>query len=272
MKNIMLPLAILMLGVSCTPKQEVDLIVHNANIYTVDNEFSKANTLIIDQGKLVAVGENAELLKNYEALEILDAEGKTIVPGLIDAHCHFYGLGLNQQVVDLVGTQSFEEVLERVQQFYDENPTMIVLLGRGWDQNDWEVQEFPDNGFLSEKFAEIPVVLERVDGHAYLVNQKALNMAGIDESTEVPGGSVIKGPDGKPTGVLVDRPMQLVDAVLPKINRATQIQALQDAQEICFDYGLTTVNDAGLDRSTIELIDSLQQTGDLKHSSVCHGE
>ena len=139
---------------------------------------------------------------------------------------------------------------------------MSFITGRGWDQNDWEVKEFPTKDKLDELFPNIPIALERVDGHAYLVNQKALDLAGITSETEVEGGAIVKK-EGKPTGVLVDNPMGMVDAVIPKPNRAKQIQALKDAERLCLDYGLTTVNDAGLHKSTIDLIDSLQQAGDL---------
>ena len=199
--------------------------------------------------------------ERFTATQIVDADGKTIVPGFIDAHCHFYGLGLNQQVVDLVGTKSYEEVLQRVQEFQEENPSTFIR-GRGWDQNDWEVKEFPTKKELDELFPDNPVALRRIDGHALLVNQKALDMAGIDRNTVVEGGEIIKK-WGTPTGVLVDSPMGMVSAIMPPPSRAEQIQALKAAEQICFDHGLTTVNDAGLHRTTIELIDSLQRAGDL---------
>ncbi|WP_435623127.1 amidohydrolase [Flagellimonas sp.] len=254
-------LLVSLLFVACNPKEEVDLLVYNANIYTVDGDFSKASSLAVKDGKFVAISQNNDITEKFVAKQEIDAEGKTIVPGLIDAHCHFYGLGLNQQVVDLVGTESYDEVLQRVADFHEKNPSNVVL-GRGWDQNDWAVKEFPINEPLNKMFPDIPVVLERVDGHAYLVNHKALTMAGIDGSTQVEGGEIVKE-NGQIIGVLVDAPMGMVDAVMPQPDRASQIQALQEAEKLCLDYGLTTVNDAGLHRSTIELIDSLQQAGDL---------
>lgn len=259
MKKLTL-LALLVLA-SCAKKQQADLLVVNAHIYTVNEGFETAEAFAVKDGKFIAVGTTDEIYSEYEAPKTLDAEGKTITPGFIDAHCHFYGLGLNQLIVDLVGTESFDEVVERVVAF-QENNTASVLRGRGWDQNDWEVQQFPTKDKLDELFPDIPVVLERVDGHAYLVNQKALDMAGITAATKMAGGDVILV-DGKPSGVLVDAPMSLVDEVMPKPNVATQIQALQNAESICFDYGLTTVNDAGLDKQVIELIDSLQQNNAL---------
>lgn len=246
---------------ACTSKENVDLIVYNANIYTVDKDFSKACCVAIKDGKFVAVAETADIYKKYTAKKELDAEGKTIVPGLIDAHCHFYGLGLNQQVVDLVGTSSFDEIMEKVAAFQKERPSNFIM-GRGWDQNDWEIKEFPTKDKLDELFPDTPVALERIDGHAYIVNQKALDLAGITADTKMDGGEIVKK-DGKLTGVLVDNPMGMINAIIPQPSRENQIQALKDAEKLCLDYGLTTVNDAGLDRKTIELIDSLQQAGEL---------
>ncbi len=246
---------------SCTTKEDADLIVYNANIYTVDDAFSKASSIAIKDGKFVAVGDSDEISKKYTAQKQLDAEGKTIVPGLIDAHCHFYGLGQNQQVVDLVGTESFNEVVDSVVAFQKERPSNFIL-GRGWDQNDWEVKEFPTKDKLDELFPDTPVALERIDGHAYLVNQKALDMAGITADTETEGGEIVKE-DGELTGILVDNPMGLINNVIPQTSLEQKIQALKDAEQISLDYGLTTVNDAGLSRDIIELIDSLQQAGEL---------
>lgn len=258
-----LSLGIISLLIACTPaKENVDLIVTNATVYTVNNAFAKAESFAIVDDTFVAIGTTEEILSKYEATQTIDATGKTILPGLIDAHCHFYGLGQNLQVVDLVGTTSYDEVLERVSAFAKANPATTFLRGRGWDQNDWEVKEFPTKEKLDALFPEVPVALERVDGHAYLVNQKALDLAKITLTTEVEGGEIVKE-DGKITGVLVDRPQELVDAVMPKASRAQNITALKEAQEVCFSYGLTTVNDAGLDKHIIEMIDSLQTAGDL---------
>ena len=263
MKNLGTLLCVLALMVSCNQKEQADLIVTNAKIYTVDDNFSMATAIAVKDGKFLVVSSDDEVTKSYQAQEVIDAQGKTIVPGLIDAHCHFYGLGMTQQIVNLRGTTSYEEVLDKVKEFQETKPSNFIL-GRGWDQNDWEVKTFPTKAALDALFPDTPVALERVDGHAYLVNQKALDLAGITSETVVQGGEIVKDGFGEPTGVLVDNPMGMVDAVIPKPTRATQIQALKDAENLCLDFGLTTVNDAGLDRSTIELIDSLQQAGALK--------
>jgi len=256
-------LMVLVLFISaCQPsKENVDLIVINSNTYTVDANFSNTEAFAVSKGKFVAIGSSVEIQKKYTSNQVLDAEGKTITPGLIDAHCHFYGLGQDQQVVDLVGTKNYDEVLQRVKDYQEKNPKEFVL-GTGWDQNDWELKEFPNKQKLDELFPDIPVALGRIDGHALLVNQKALDMSGIGESTKATRGEIVKK-NGKITGVLVDGPMGMIEAIMPSSNRTTQIQALKDAEKICLSYGLTTVNDAGLNKSTIELIDSLQQAGEL---------
>lgn len=261
----LLPILLVFLTGCELMKEKVDLVVVNAKVYTVDDSFSEAQAFAVQDGKFIAVGTIDEIRDVYTSDQLIDADGRAITPGLIDAHCHFYGLGLNQQIVNLVGTKSFEEVLERVTEFHAANPKSF-LRGRGWDQNDWEVKEFPTKTELDTIFPDIPVALERIDGHAYLVNQKALDMAGIDWSTKVEGGEIVKkwanGYSGI-TGVLVDNPMTLIDSIMPSPTLEDKIRALKDAERISLNHGLTTVNDAGLDRSTIELIDSLQQAGEL---------
>jgi len=262
MKKFSLILALALVFSGCEHlKEKVDLVIINANIYTVNEGFTKAQAFAVQDGKFIAVGSNEKIREMYTSDQLLDADGRTITPGLIDAHCHFYGLGLNQQLANLRGTESYEEVLERVKEFQEDKPN-TVIRGRGWDQNDWQIKEFPTKKELDSLYPEIPVVLERVDGHAYLVNQVALDMAGIKLDTKVAGGEIVKNLDTI-TGVLIDNPMGLIDAVMPPPSLQTKVQALKDAERICFDYGLTTVNDAGLNRSTIELIDSLQQAGEL---------
>lgn len=261
MKNLVALLSIFLITSCEYLKEEVDMIVVNANVYTVNDNFSKAQAFAVHKGKFVAVGTSEEIREIYTADQIIDADSRTITPGLIDAHCHFYGLGLKQQEVDLRGTKSFSEVLQRVQDFQKENPKDFIT-GDGWDQNDWEVKEFPTKKELDELYPEIPVALERVDGHAYLVNQAALDMAGIKWDTKVEGGEIVKNEFGN-TGILIDNPMRMIDAVTPKPSLEASVKALKDAERICMNYGLTTVNDAGLNRSTIELIDSLQQNGEL---------
>jgi hypothetical protein len=244
----------------CCSKEKVDLIVINSNTYTVNKNFEKSAAFAVKDGIFIAIGENEEITGKYQAKEIIDAKKRTIVPGLIDAHCHFYRMGLQQQKVSLEGTKSYDEVLEKIVAFQKEKKTSFIT-GRGWDQNDWELKEFPTKEKLDALFPTIPVAVSRVDGHALLVNQAALDLAGITAKTFVAGGEIMIA-DGKMTGVLIDAAMDFIK--LPNTSQKEAIQGLIDAQEISFSYGLTTVDDAGLNRNTIELIDSLQKAGALK--------
>ena len=253
---ILVLLVITSLLQSC--KKSVDYIAYNGNIYTVNNDFNVASAFAVKDGKFIDVG-NDEIFSKYNTNEKIDLNGSTVLPGLIDAHCHFYGLGLNQSVIDLTGTSSFNEILEKIA--FENNKD--VIRGRGWDQNDWEIKEFPDKLKLDLAYPNTPVILERIDGHAYLVNQKALDIAGIDINTKSTNGSLLSK-KGKLTGVLIDGPMSIIDDAFGEISLDNKIKALISAQKICFQNGLTTVDDAGLSKEVILLIDSLQKKDLLK--------
>ena len=248
---------------SCNKKTPVDLIVHNANIYTVDNDFSKAQAFAVKDGKFVAVGDEETIMRHYAAKETIDAQGDAVYPGFMDGHCHFTGYGENLvRWADLKGCLSFDEVIERLK-VHDSLYPSEWLLGRGWDQNLWEVAEFPDNEKLAEVFPNNKVLLTRVDGHAVLVSKEVLELAGIDQNTKMDGGMAIVK-DGRCTGVLLDNLADAAKALVPKMKTAQRVQAFLKAQENCMAVGLTSVTDAGQDITTIELIDSLQQAGQLK--------
>ena len=262
MRNLFI-LCLLILCYSCSDsKVAAELIVVNGNIYTVDEEFGKAQAFAVANGKFLAVGTNEEITKQYKSDQIIDAQNQTIVPGLIDGHCHFYNYGFDLQELDLVGTKSFKEIVQKIVDFQKEKNRSFIL-GRGWDQNDWEIKEFPTKDTLDLLFPDTPIALGRIDGHALLVNQKALDLAGINENTKVEGGEIIKV-NGKISGVLVDNAEELVNKIIPKRTKENAVNALLDAQKVCFSLGLTTVDDAGLSKYAIDLIDSLQQAEKLK--------
>jgi len=255
---------LLLMFTSCNTekKLQADLLVFNGNIYTVDSTFSKAEAFAVKDGKFLEIGTSEELQDKYNFTEKVDVEGKTILPGLIDAHAHFYRMGLQQQKIELSGTNSFDQVIAKIVAFQKER-NLNYITGRGWDQNDWEIKEFPNKTILDSIFPNTPVAITRVDGHALLANQAALDKAGITIQTPAEGGA-IEVKNGKLTGILIDNPIELVTNSQEKVSKEEQIQALLDAQKICFSYGLTTVVDSGIDKETIQLIDSLQQAGVLK--------
>ena len=255
--------SILNFMISCNPQIPVDLIVTNANIYTVDNDFSKAQAFAIKNGTFVAVGDETQIMRQYAAKETIDAQGDAVYPGFMDGHCHFTGYGENLvRWADLKGCLSFDEVSERLK-VHDSLYPAEWLLGRSWDQNLWEVAEFPTNEKLAEVFPNKKVLLTRVDGHAVLVSKEVLELAGINEETKMDGGmAIIK--ESRCTGVLLDNLADAAKALVPKMENELRVQALLKAQENCMGVGLTSVTDAGLDIAAIELIDSLQQTGQLK--------
>ena len=236
-------------------KTKVDLIVHNANVYTVDNQFSKAEAFAVKDGKFVAIGSDRNILRHYYATQTLDAQGQSIYPGFIDGHCHFVGYGETKvRYADLNGCKSFEEVLERLEK-HNENNDSEWLLGRGWDQNLWDDKSFPENIELNRRFPDKKVLITRVDGHAVLVSDNVLKIIGLDRANRI---------DVKQGGILLDNAADMTKSIVPSLNNQQRIKALKIAQRDCFKYGLTGVTDAGLDIRSIALLDSLQQKGVLK--------
>ena len=261
---------------SCSNKKKADLLVYNAHIYTIDSGFSKTDAMAIANGKILATGQKEALEKEFDAKEKLDADGKYIYPGFIDAHAHFAGYGNSLQAVNLVGTQSWDEVLQRTRAFAQKNPEGWIQ-GRGWDQNDWADKSFPVNDSLNKYFPERPVVLTRIDGHTAIANNKALQLAGIKADEKIDGGEIIlrqatgkinisSGENAieKMTGVLVDNAMEKVFSKIPAQSQAQLSKALKEAEANCFAVGLTTIDDCGLSYQQMEKIKAMQDAGEIK--------
>jgi len=244
-------------------KANVDLIVTNAKIYTVNNTFDVGEAMAVDKGKFVAVGTVDEILSAYSSENIVNAQGNFVYPGFNDGHSHFLGYGLAAtRYANLVGTSSFDEVIDHVKE-HNKNYPGTWILGRGWDQNDWQDISFPTKDKLDKAFPNHPVMLTRIDGHAVLINSKALELAMINANTTIEGGEVVIK-NGEPTGILIDNAIGLVRSIIPRFSEEEITQALLVAQEDCFAVGLTTVTDAGLDKDEILLIDRLHRNGQLQ--------
>lgn len=283
MKKWLLYLIAIIFLNNCTPPEQADLVIHNALIYTVNDAFDITEAMAIKDGKIIEIGPEHEIMNKYHsANEYIDAKKKPIFPGFIDAHCHFVGYALQKNRVDLVGTKSFDEAIKKVVDFSKTNKSEWIV-GRGWDQNDWDNKEFPTNEKLDSLFPNTPVFLKRIDGHAALANSKALSIANINHETKVDGGIItfkveengrflqVKNTELKshmnstptPTGILIDNAVDLVSKHIPKPNIEELENALIKAQQDLFRVGVTTVDDAGLGKDTIDIIDNLQQKGEL---------
>ncbi len=260
-----IPLVISLLFIlSCTNNmKKADLILLNGNIYTVDSEFSKVEAFAVKDGRIIKTGSNTEIQNEFYSELIIDADNKTVYPGFIDAHCHFTGYGLNLITsVDLSGTSSFDEVIQLLKNHNNKHePTW--LLGRGWDQNDWEIKDFPTNKELNILFPDKPVLITRIDGHAALANDFALKLSGISNDEKVEGGEFVQI-NNKLSGLLIDNAIDKVKKFIPENDNKTIEKALLLAQSNCFKVGLTSVADAGLEYNEIQVIDSLQKKGSLQ--------
>jgi predicted amidohydrolase YtcJ len=261
MKNIALFVGITLL-MSCSVKK-VDMVVHHATIYTVDSGFSVAEAMAINEGEIVAIGSNDEILRKFSAREAIDAEGKIIYPGFIDAHAHFIGYGKSLFQVNLFGCNSWTEVLQRVQQFAAAHPDEKWIRGRGWDQNKFPGKQFPSNDSLNLLFPGKPVLLTRVDGHAAIANTTALELAKVQAGQVLTGGEV-ETKEGKLTGILIDNAVDLVDNIIPKASKEDYAKWLTAAEKNCFAQGLTTLSDCGIMYNEAEDIDALQKDGKLQ--------
>lgn len=253
--------AIVLFLMSCK-NQKADLVVYNARIYTVNAGFEVVEAMAIKDGKILALGKSEEIKAQYPVKEMLDGEGKAIYPGFIDAHAHFFGYAQSLNNANLTEAKSWEEVLARLQEFARTHPEGW-LTGRGWDQNDWPGKQFPTKEKLDELFPDRPVLLTRIDGHAAIANQKALEAAGITKAYELTGGEIVEK-DGKITGLLIDNAVDLVNSKVPALTDAQMKTLLLQAQENCFAVGLTTIDDCGLDYEAVEGIEQLQKNSDLK--------
>jgi predicted amidohydrolase YtcJ len=262
MRNLFTTLVLGVVLLSSCEIKKADLIVYNAKVYTVNTNFDTAEAFAVKDGKILAVGSDAEIKKSYSATEELNAQGKAVYPGFIDAHAHFYGYGESLQTADLTGTKSWAEVCQALLTFAKSHPTGW-LIGRGWDQNDWANKEFPDRADLDKLFPNQPVLLTRVDGHAAIANQKALLAAGITKSYSLTGGEIVEK-NGQPSGLLVDNAVDLVTAKIPAATLAESEKILMDAQAKCFAAGLTTIDDCGVDAALVEFVEKLHQSKKLK--------
>lgn len=262
MKKLIYAATLFLLSTACgQQKEKVHLIVHHAVIYTADSLFTVVEAMAIKDGKILARGSNDFITKKYDADSSIDAKGAAIYPGFNDAHAHFVGYAQSLQQVDLVGTGSWDEVIDKVKAFTAEHKTAWVL-GRGWDQNDWPEKSFPNKSRLDSLFPNTPVLLSRIDGHAAIVNQAALDAAGVKAGYTLTGGTV-ETVGGKLTGILIDNAIGLVRSKVPELTKEAFKAALEAAEKKCIAAGITSITDCGLSAAEVEDIGKLYEENKL---------
>ncbi len=242
-----------------------DLIITNARIYTVDQNRPLATAMSVRGGRIVSVGPERLILGSKGAnTQVVDLGGKTVIPGMIDAHVHLLGLGQDLRTVDLRGTTSYDEVVARVTARAKSAAPGTWILGSAWDQNDWADTRFPTHEKLTAAVPNNPVYLARVDGHAGLLNAAAMKAAGVNASMKDPfGGHIERDASGLPTGLLVDRAQDVVERVIPAATRTELREATIAAATELNRWGLTSVHDAGVGRETIDVFEEVAREGKL---------
>jgi predicted amidohydrolase YtcJ len=240
-----------------------DLVVRAARIYTSNPARPVVHALAVRHGRIVAVGENADVLAFVgPRTQVIEANNRTVLPGLIDSHGHMYNLGNRLSDVDVVGTATYQAVIDRVVARAAKTPKGAWILGRGWDQNDWPETAMPNHAALSRAVPDHPVRLTRIDGHAALVNASAMALAHITRDTPDPsGGAILHDANGEPTGVLVDGARALVDSVIPPMAAAERQRRLLEAMRECARLGLTMVHDAGIGQDELNAYRALLARG-----------
>ncbi len=253
----------MMLALTVLLLQQADLVVTNARIYTSDVNRPIAEALAVRAGRIAFVGSNrGALALAGPRTERLDLAGKTVIAGMVDAHAHLLGLGQALRTVDLVGTRSYNEVIARVAERAKTARPGEWIRGRGWDQNDWSDTRFPTHAALSRVVPNNPVYLTRVDGHAALVNAKALELAQVTAATADPtGGRFIRDSANNPTGVLIDNAQGVVGRVIPPASRAQLREQALAAIAEANRWGLTGIHDAGVGAEGISVYDELAREG-----------
>ena len=254
-----------LLAQTAAPKAPADLIVTNARVYTADDARPLVEAFAVRDGRIAFVGSQREaaVLRGPNT-RVVDAGGRTVIPGMVDAHAHFSGLAQTLRSVDLTGTNSLAEVIARVVAKSTSVPKGTWITGRGWDQNDWGVTDFPTHEALTAALPDHPVLLERVDGHAMYANMAAMKVAGVTAASKAPvGGQIIKDANGNPTGVFVDNASNVLEEKVPAPTAAEYKSALKEAIALMHRWGLTGMHDAGASRTAIDTYEELAKAKEL---------
>ncbi len=230
-----------------TSRTNIDMILTNGIVYTLDDNNHMTEAVAISGDRIVGLGSTADILDKYRADTVIDLKGKSVYPGFIDGHAHILGEGGRLQNLDLVGTKSAEQIAGMVKERVNNTKAGEWIVGRGWDQNDWHEMKFPTAQVLDSVSPWNPVLLRRVDGHAAWTNSAAMKLASLTETTEDPtGGKIIRNANGRPTGVFIDNAIDLVSKAIPSLTEEEIGERLKLALDECASFGLTEVHDMGV--------------------------
>lgn len=254
---------VLLMTFSAYAEFNASLLLVNGKIYTVDGKNTIVEAVYIRNGRIAATGKTEKILRSATpGTQVVDLKGRTVFPGFIDSHGHMMSLGMNMLNPDLSKTQSYLDLVSQAANEVAKRKPGEWIIGSGWDQNKWVDKRIPYNTELNARTRDNPVMLTRIDGHACLVNAAALELAGITIDTPDPdGGRIVRAPDGTPTGMLIDRAVNLVASVVPEPDEAQRRRALRLALNHCTSVGLTTVHDAGVDQGTLDLYRDMIDNG-----------
>ena len=265
-------IAIISISGCSGPNKYADMVIHGGTIYTVDDDNSAAEAVAVKDGRIMAVGTMADIKPLIgDSTEILDVNGATVFPGLIEGHGHFIGMGYSKMQLDLMNIENFDELVAMVAAAVKESEAGEWILGRGWHQSKWipaaspSVKGFPVHDALSAVSPDNPVYLRHASGHATFANAKAMEIAGVTADTPQPkGGEIIKDADGNPIGVFTERASGLVGRHVPDSTPARNKRALKLAVETALENGITSFHDAGIGNNTVERYKEAIRDGEMK--------
>ncbi|MCC5922833.1 MAG: amidohydrolase [Crocinitomicaceae bacterium] len=256
----LLPLLLIIFFTGCFKGEKVDLIIHNGYIMTMDQNNFIGEAMAVNEGKIIAIGPEREILNRFRGVKEINAAKKTILPGLHDAHGHMLGWAKQRQHIDLRDARSYAEMLLILEKDYQKKKSAFII-GNGWNQSVWGETELPSFDKLNARFPETPVALTRIDGHAMLINQAMMDFVGINTDTRIEGGEILLDASLQPTGILLDKAMDLVYSQLPAYAKEDLIRELDLIQNELLSFGITHVHEAGLFSEERELFIQLAEEG-----------
>jgi predicted amidohydrolase YtcJ len=239
------------------------MVLVGGDVRTMDPAHPHASAVAVAHGTIVAVGGDPEIQTWVgPTTEVIHLRGRTLTPGLVDAHCHLYELGIDLERVSLREATSAEDAAKRVAAIATSRPAGSWVLGAGWDQNKWPGHAFPTAAALDA--IDHPVLLERIDGHAIWANARAMQLAGVTAKTPDPaGGKIIRDDNGAPTGVFVDNAIDLIESTLPAATPQEREKRIRAAADVAISYGLTGIDDMGIEDATADVYAQLADSGHL---------